>query len=82
MFCCCGDRRNYCENFFGSICSTRVGGNEGGSFFVEKGLFSNFSVCPIRGSVVLSFSDSLDGVCHPGESICYVYLSEVVIHSS
>jgi hypothetical protein len=82
MFGRCGYLGNYRENFFGSICSSRVSGDEGGSFFVEKGLFSNFSIGPIRGSIVFSFSNSLDGVCHLGEGIGYIYLSEVVIHSS
>jgi hypothetical protein len=82
VFSCCGYLGDHRKDFFGGVYSSRVGGDENGSFFVEKGLFSYFSICPVRGSIVLSFSDSLDGVCHPGEGICYVYLSKVVIHSS
>jgi hypothetical protein len=82
VFCCCGYLGDYREYFLSSIYSSRVGGDEDSSFFIEKGLFSNFSICPIRGSIVFSFPDSLDGVCHPGEGVSYVYLSEVIIHSS
>jgi hypothetical protein len=82
MFGCCSYLGDYRKDFFSSVYSSRVGSDEGGSFFVEKGLFSNFSICPIRSSIVFSFSNSLDGVCHPGEGIGYVYLSEVIVHSS
>jgi hypothetical protein len=66
VFCCCGDRGDYREYFFVCIWSSGVSGVEGGPFFVEVGLFSNFSICPVRSLVVLSFPYSLDGVCHSG----------------
>jgi hypothetical protein len=75
MFRCCGDRGDYCEYLFICIYSSWIDGMEGGPFFVEVGLFSNFSVCPVCGSVVFSFSD------YSGKTIYYVYLSEVIIHS-
>jgi hypothetical protein len=65
VFCCLSDCGDYRKYFFVCERLTWIGRVKCVAFFVEVGLFPNSSVCPIRGSIVFSFSHSLDGVGHP-----------------